>query len=131
MSFSAILGVAIFTLLGFIIGRQFLLGRKLRHYETRELAEKLRSEAPPVLLDVRTAGENHRDHIHGSINIPVQELSRRWSELEKYRDREIVVYCNTGPRSVHGANLLQQKGFKVVNLRGGMSAWRALKTEGA
>jgi len=48
---------------------------------------------------------------------------------EKYRDREIVVYCASGNRSLHVAHLLQQKGFNVVNLRGGMGAWRALKTE--
>jgi len=51
------------------------------------------------------------------------------SFLEKYRDREIVVYCAGGNRSLHGAHFLLQKGFNAVNLRGGMSAWRALKAE--
>jgi adenylyltransferase/sulfurtransferase len=116
-------------LLASIVIRQFLLGKKLPHYEAREVATKLRSNTPPILLDVRSAGENRRGHINGSLNIPVHELSKRLPELEKYRGREIVVYCNTGPRSLHGAHLLQQKGFNVVNLRGGMSAWRALKKE--
>ena len=131
MSFSAVLGVAILALLGFVIVRQFLLSKKLRHYAAREVAEKLRGNAPPVLLDVRTTGENRSGHIDGSLNVPLHELGKRLPELEEYRDREIVVYCASGNRSVNAAHLLQQKGFKVVNLRGGISAWRALKTEGA
>ena len=131
MSFSSILGVIIFALLAFIVMRQFLLSKKLRHYAAREVAAKLQSPTPPVLLDVRTAGENRSGHIDGSLNLPLHELNRRLPELEQYRDREIVVYCASGNRSVNAAHFLQQKGFKVVNLRGGMSAWRALKTEGA
>ena len=131
MSFSSILGVIIFALLAFIVMRQFLLGRKLRHYEAREVAEKLRGNAPPILLDVRTVGENRSGHIEGSLNVPLHELSRRLPELEEYRDREIVVYCASGNRSLNAAHLLQQKGFNAVNLRGGMGAWRAVKREGA
>jgi adenylyltransferase/sulfurtransferase len=60
------------------------------------------------------------------LHIPLQELGKRWKELEEYRDREIVVYCASGTRSLNATHLLQKHGFNAVNMRGGMSAWRAL-----
>jgi rhodanese-related sulfurtransferase len=130
MSFNTIIGVAMLALLAFIIVRQLFLGKKLRHYQAHEVAAKLRSASPPVLLDVRTVGENRSSHIKGSLNIPLHELGKRWPELENYRGREIVVYCASGNRSLNATNLLQKHGFNAVNMRGGMSAWRALKMEG-
>jgi rhodanese-related sulfurtransferase len=130
MSFSTVIGVALLALLAFIIVRQLVLGKKLRHYQAHEVAAKLRSASPPVLLDVRTTGENRRRDIKGSLHIPLQELGKRWKELEGYRDREIVVYCATGPRSLNATHLLQKRGFNAVNMRGGMSAWRASQMEG-
>lgn len=129
MSIKVIIGAAIITLLAIIIARQFVLGKKLRHYQTGEVAEKLRSASPPVLLDVRTMGEFRRGHITGALHIPVQELGKRWEELEGYREREIVVYCATGPRSMNAVNFLQKRGFNAANLRGGMKAWQAIQNE--
>ncbi|KAA0229781.1 rhodanese-like domain-containing protein [candidate division KSB1 bacterium] len=129
MSIKIIIGIVTIALLAIIIARQFVLGKKIRHYQADEVAEKLRSASPPVLLDVRTMGEFRRGHIVGALHIPVQELGRRWQELEEFRAREIVVYCATGPRSVNAVNILQKRGFNAVNLRGGMKAWQAIQNE--
>lgn len=129
MSIKIILGIAMITLLAIIIARQFVLGKKMRHYQADEVAVKLRSASPPVLLDVRTLTEFRRGHIAGALHIPVQELGKRWRELEGFREREIVVYCATGPRSVNAVNILQKRGFNAVNLRGGMKAWQAIQSE--
>lgn len=129
MSIKIIIGLAVVTLLAIIIIRQFVLDKKLRHYQAGEVAEKLRSTSPPVLLDVRTMAEFRRDHIAGALHIPLQELGKRWEELEGYREREIVVYCATGPRSMNAVNFLQKCGFNAVNLRGGMKAWQAIQSE--
>lgn len=129
MSIMIIIGIAIITALAIIILRQFVLGKKIRHYQADEVAEKLRSATPPVLLDVRTMGEFRRGHIAGALHIPVQELGKRWQELEGYREREIVVYCATGPRSVNAVNFLQNRGFNAVNLRGGMKAWQTVQNK--
>ncbi len=129
MSIKIIIGIAIITLLAIIIMRQVVLGKKLRHYNAGEVAEKLRGASPPVLLDVRTLAEFRHGHIAGALHIPVQELGKRWRELEGFREREIVVYCATGPRSVNAVNFLQKRGFNAVNMHGGMKAWQAIQNE--
>ncbi len=130
MSFSTIIGVAMLALLAFVAVRQLVLGKKLRHYQAHEVAAKLRSDSPPVLLDVRTTGENRTGHIQSSLHIPLHELGKRWPELDEYRGREIVVYCASGTRSLNATHLLQKHGFNAVNLHGGMSAWRTLQMKG-
>ncbi|TMI91605.1 MAG: rhodanese-like domain-containing protein [Bacteroidetes bacterium] len=84
-----------------------------------------------VFLDVRTVAEfngNAPDKfgaIKNAINIPVQELESRMGELEKYKDKEIIVYCSHSHRSPRASYMLTQNGFKnVTNMLGGMSVWK-------
>ena len=86
------------------------------------------SHPDAILLDVRTKAEYegtanpNYGTLKGAINIPIQELSQRLSELDKYKDKEILVYCSHSHRSPQAAYLLTQNGFsKVVNMAGGMS----------
>lgn len=80
-----------------------------------------------VVLDVRTPEEFNGEtgHLAGALLIPVQELDNRVSELTKYRDRTIIVYCRTGHRSTSATEILQKHGFKVMNMEGGITRWRA------
>jgi rhodanese-related sulfurtransferase/DNA-directed RNA polymerase subunit RPC12/RpoP len=84
-----------------------------------------------VLLDVRTAAEFNGTaeekfgRLKNAINIPIQELDKRINELERYKDKEIVVYCSHSHRSPRASYMLNQQGFmKVTNMQGGMSVWR-------
>ncbi len=84
-----------------------------------------------VFLDVRTPAEFNgtaRDKfgaIKNAINIPVQELEKRMNELEKYKEKEIIVYCSHSHRSPRASYMLTQNGFKnVTNMLGGMSVWK-------
>ena len=84
-----------------------------------------------VFLDVRTAeefngtAEDKFGAIKNAINIPVQELEARMNELEKYKNKEIIVYCSHSHRSPRASYMLTQKGFKhVTNMNGGMSVWK-------
>jgi len=86
-----------------------------------------------VFLDVRTAeefngtAEDKFGAIKNAINIPVQELETRMNELEKYKDKEIIVYCSHSHRSPRASYMLTQNGFKhVTNMLGGMSVWKDL-----
>lgn len=82
-----------------------------------------------VLLDVRSAGEfdcsawrNTYGYFKNAININIDDLENRLAELEKYKDREILVYCSHSVRSPRAAMLLNQHEFKnVKNLAGGVS----------
>lgn len=84
-----------------------------------------------VFLDVRTPAEfngtanDKFGAIKNAINIPVQELDKRMNELEKYKDKEIIVYCSHSHRSPRASYMLTQNGFtKVTNMLGGMSVWK-------
>jgi sulfur-carrier protein adenylyltransferase/sulfurtransferase len=72
------------------------------------------------LLDVREPHEFKIAQMGGYL-IPLGELQTRIGELDK--NREIVVHCKTGGRSQKAAEYLQQAGFKVKNLAGGITAW--------
>lgn len=77
-----------------------------------------------ALIDVRTAGEYRFDNIPGSVNIPVDDIRERLSEIPT--DRPVVLYCGVGLRGYLASNILRQNGFKDVrNLVGGIRTYRA------
>ena len=78
-----------------------------------------------VLLDVRTAEEYNDGHIQNAINIDVNQngfIEKAKSTLPA--DKTIAVYCRGGRRSANAAGILAKEGFKVVNLVGGIMAWK-------
>jgi sulfur dioxygenase len=96
--------------------------------EAEELKnEMLAQNKKLVLLDVREQKElsGSLGHMEGIIHIPIGSLAERISELEKYKEDEIVIICRSGVRSAVGARILLQAGYKnVLVLKGGMLAWR-------
>lgn len=78
----------------------------------------------PFVLDVRQPGEWSAGHVDGSVNIPLGQLAARTDEVP--RDRDVVVHCQGGYRSVVASSLLAAAGFdRLTDLRGGWSAWEA------
>ncbi len=78
-----------------------------------------------VLLDVRDQDERDAGCIEPSLHIPLPELRGRMEELP--RDREIVVYCQTGQRAYFACRQLALNGFKVKNLSGAYRTWKISK----
>ena len=77
-----------------------------------------------VVLDVREIAEFAQGHIPNSRHIPLAALEKRLSELEKFKERAIIVNCASGNRSGSACGTLRKHGFaKVFNLAGGISAW--------
>jgi len=75
-----------------------------------------------VLLDVREPYERRLASIQPSLHIPMNDVPRRLSEIPK--DREVVVYCHSGVRSMMVAGYLEGAGYSsVANLSGGIDAW--------
>jgi NADPH-dependent 2,4-dienoyl-CoA reductase/sulfur reductase-like enzyme/rhodanese-related sulfurtransferase len=72
------------------------------------------------LLDVRSAEECGRGIIPGAINIPVDEIRARYSELT---NKNLLVNCQVGLRGHTGSMLLKELGFNAVNLDGGYLTW--------
>jgi rhodanese-related sulfurtransferase len=86
------------------------------------LKARLQSPQPPLVLDVREPWERALAHLPGTVDIPMGEVPQRLGELP--RDREIVVMCHGGVRSLRVAQFLAQNGFsRLANLTGGIHAW--------
>ncbi len=80
-----------------------------------------------LLLDCRDQNEWDQGHIPGAVLIPLSELEARiGSEMELAdRDREVIVYCRSGRRSLVGGLILKRAGFTAVSsMAGGIIAWR-------
>ncbi len=78
----------------------------------------------PLVLDVRDAAEFAAGHIQGAKHIPVAELADRIKEIEKHKDKPVLVHCQRGMRSKTACTILQAQQFtKLHNLQGGLDAW--------
>jgi rhodanese-related sulfurtransferase len=77
-----------------------------------ELRDRLASEKPLWILDVRTPAEFETAHIDGSYNVPLDVLDDRGSEVAQQLDQshDIVLVCRSGQRSRQAAELLQSAG---------------------
>ena len=83
------------------------------------------AESNIVYVDVRTPEEYASGHVEGAILIPHTEMAQRYTELEQYRDKEIVVYCRSGRRSGIAKGILEDEGFDNVTNGGGFSELQA------
>ena len=90
-----------------------------------ELTVRLASEAPPIILDVRTPREYAAGHLPGAINVPHKALPDKLAEILAFGDREVVLYCERGKRSVMATAVLREAGFSSIwHLQGHMVGWR-------
>jgi rhodanese-related sulfurtransferase len=76
----------------------------------------------PLVLDVRSAEEFASGHVPGARNVAYDQVEARLAELGPAR--EVVVYCERGPRAAKAAGMLGAAGFRVRHLTGDMSGWR-------
>lgn len=87
-----------------------------------EFVRRRDAGADLVLLDVREPRELAIASVPGALHIRMSEVPARLEELD--RDREIVVMCHSGVRSLAVARFLLQQGYsRVANLVGGISRW--------
>lgn len=93
--------------------------------EPTELLEKLNADATPLVIDVRTPDEFNQGHIPGAINIPMDDLPTRLSEIPK--ERPIVSYCNMrhpgNSRGERAAQFLKDSGYQALAIDGGFIEW--------
>ncbi|MBI3523353.1 MAG: rhodanese-like domain-containing protein [Betaproteobacteria bacterium] len=78
-----------------------------------------------LVIDVRETGEWASGHIPNARHIALGQLEKRLNELEKFKDKPLIVNCQSGNRSSAACSTLKKHGFeKVFNLNGGIGAWR-------
>ena len=73
-----------------------------------------------TLLDVRTVDEFKEGHIRGATLIPVSKLEANLAKLKDSKNKQIVVYCRSGSRSVAASRILKANGFTPLNVKHGM-----------
>ena len=113
LAFLATLGMLIFT-----------ERRKAAPSVSPQQATVLGNSEGAMMLDIRSAADYKSGRILNSTNIPFAELNKRLSDLEKYRDKPIVIVCKTGQTAGSAANILRKDGYtKVHRMTGGMLEW--------
>ena len=90
----------------------------------QELVQLVNNENA-LVVDVRDKAEFDQGHIVDAINIPFANIETRADELNKHKDRPIVIACKMGQHSGAAGTTLRKKGFENVSrLRGGIAEWR-------
>ncbi|CAG0972824.1 thiosulfate sulfurtransferase [Methylophilaceae bacterium] len=81
-----------------------------------------------IVLDVRDDAEFASGHITDARHIPLAQLNDRIKELEKFKDKPILVNCQGGIRSAKACDILRKNEFtQLHNLQGGIAAWTQAK----
>ena len=79
-----------------------------------------------IVVDLRDKKEFEMGHIVDSVNIPYSKLAQRLTELDKHKEKPLIVVCKLGQQSGMAVKQIQVAGFSdVYKLSGGMSEWRA------
>lgn len=117
-----LVGLAVVT--GVMLLWSFVGGRAsgIPQADTLEATRLINQDA--LVLDVREDSEFAGGHLPRARHIPLGQLAARVKELEKFKDKPILVTCRSGQRSLRAAHLLKKQGFdKVFNQAGGILAW--------
>ena len=95
-----------------------------RNISSRELTAMVnRDEA--FILDIRSKKELVTGHIVGSENMPTDQLKTRMTELDKHKEKTIIVVCTSGVNAGGACSELKKAGFTVARLSGGITGWRS------
>lgn len=106
---------------GYVI--ENLLTGKVKNFHWHDV-NKLPRDGSVTMIDTRTAIEYKNGHIDGFINIPLDELRKRISELDK--TKPVYVTCQVGLRGYIAARILIQNGFDSYNLSGGYRLYNSI-----
>ena len=95
-----------------------------RNLSSRELTAMVnRDEA--FILDIRPKKEFSTGHIVGSVNISNDQLKDKMVELDKHKDKTIIVVCASGLNAGAACAELKKAGFTAARLSGGITGWRS------
>ena len=114
----------ILTLLMAVLGLNTACSQNYENYDVKEFA-KLIADSNVVILDVRKADEFAEGHIKGAVLIDqFQNDFVEQAQAKLPKDKIIAIYCRSGRRSASAAGKMADIGYKCVNLKGGILAWK-------
>ena len=98
--------------------------QNFENMEVKEFAELI-TDSNVVILDVRKADEFAEGHITAAILIDqFQSDFVEQAQAKLPKEKTIAIYCRSGRRSASAAGKLADVGYKCVNLKGGIIAWK-------
>ena len=99
----------------------------MKSISVEELKSRLLQEHELIVWDLRESYEIDEGCI-SAINYPLHDLPQLLPELEQFKSKEVIVYCQSGNRAGTACLYLEQSGFQqVISLEGGYQAWEAHK----
>lgn len=115
-----------FFVFSFVRKRFFMFNNKnVKNVSSEEAYKLINENKNLVVLDVRTKGEFESGHIPKAKNIPVQQLSVRINELNRFKDTPILVHCASGGRSPSAVKALAKNQFtEIYHLNRGLMSWK-------
>ena len=100
--------------------------KRIEEVQPADVQQELENNSGVQVIDVREDEELDEGRIPESVHIPVGDISARMNELDP--NQSYVTVCRSGKRSARAAEALQDHGFTVRSMAGGMNEW-AGKTE--
>jgi len=97
--------------------------------DTKEAIYLIEHDNNVTVLDVRSIEEYKEGHLRNATLIPLPALAQNLGMLKQDKKKKILVYCRTGSRSVSASRILEDHGFHPINIKGGILAFMAQKTE--
>jgi rhodanese-related sulfurtransferase len=120
-----ILIAALLAVIGMLIAHE---GRKAGPSLSPQESINLVNSEGGVFVDVRDAAAFKRGHIVDAIHIPMSKLTASTGELDRYRDKPVILVCNIGQQAGTASRQLKAAGFaKVYKMAGGMMEWTNLQ----
>jgi rhodanese-related sulfurtransferase len=98
----------------------------IKEIDVQELKAKLDKGENFQFIDCREQEEWNDGHINGATLVPLSELQERYEFMMPEKNKQIVLQCRSGKRSMNAAMFLLSKGYTdLINLEGGILAWTA------
>lgn len=119
-----LLFIAFFVTLGMLIYTEYMrLSTANTALSPYDATQKMNA-GESIFLDVRDESEFKGGHLLNSRSLPVNKLAERLHEIEKFKEKDIVVYCDNGMRASRAVGKLKKAGFSnLFTLAGGLVAW--------
>lgn len=123
MNFKWTISLCTFALMTF--GCKGFAQTEYRNMNCNDFEQEIARVDSVQLVDVRTEEEYKAGHLNNAILMNVKDSSYFNKALKTLTPKKTVaVYCRSGRRSAHAASILAEKGFRVINLDGGILAWQ-------
>ena len=78
-----------------------------------------------LIIDIRAVAEYKKGHINGANNMLLSEFASNIEAYSDYKNKPVLIYCNSGNTTGRAIKLLKKAGYeKINNLEGGVAAWK-------